>query len=141
MNFKSLKDLVKSKSTNGEIKEEKVSGSFSENTKIIPNEFFVIGQIGSDIEDKKELEQKEEFEALGGLKCLAKMEEKISLLVRHSAETLTGKELIVLSDFGKKMSTFTNELRQGLIQNYNKHQTRREVFEEVISYLDKRRKE
>ena len=39
------------------------------------------------------------------------------------------------------MNTFTNELRQGLIQNYNRHQIRIEVFEEVISYLDKRRKE
>jgi hypothetical protein len=127
-----LKDIIKSKSRNEDTEtvEEKVE----------LNDIDLMEKIGSHIEDREEVEQKEEFEKLGGLKCLSKMEEKINCLMKPYAESLTGKEVMVLSEFVKKLNIFIGETRQSYVNDYVKHQTRKSVFEEIVAYLDKEKR-
>lgn len=130
-----LKDIIK---RNTKPNEEMVT---EKKKTEIPEIHSFVNEMGVDIEDKKDLEQKQEFEDLGSLKCLSKIEEKMNNSLRSYAETTTGKEISVLSDFVKKMNIFMSELRKQYVEDYGKRQIRKEVLFEVISYLDNKSKD
>lgn len=131
-----LKDFIKSKNT----KEQKPKEDLDSKQNFVPEIFSFINEMGSDIEDKKDSEQKQEFEDLGALKCLSKIEEKVNNSLRSYAENTTGKEILALSDFVKKMNIFMSELRKQYVDDYTKRQIRKEVLFEVVSYLNNKSK-